>query len=465
MSFDAKKLERLTLLHVAILSIVTAWIFGGGSQGAVQFAIGFGSLSPILACLSVLERRKSGRPWLRPLLPLVPLLGFNLLVIIAAAHPSFAVAHVEGAQVFVPTGAPSLWPQSARPDLALPRLWLLDALLLSAFNLLLAVNSRKALQTLLLGLCGNALLLAVFGSVQKFVSSSGLFFGRVPSPNPTFFATFIYHNHWGAYVIIALAMATALLFESFRGKGYRNFWHGPAVAAFVGLFFLAATLPLCGSRSCTALALLLLTVALFHGLTRLIHARRSEGRPITGPATALVLAAAIAFGSTWTLAKPVIELRLVDTKEQLAEMQRLGHIGARGQLYRDTLKMASEKPLFGWGLGSYGTVFRSYNTQASADGLPQYYEHAHSDWLELLAETGVAGALLLLAFFATPFFQIVKISSMTTGPSYLLLGCSVMAAYACIEFPFANPAVATMFTVALFGSFRWIRLNQMSGPR
>lgn len=465
MPLQANRLETQTLFHLAILGVITPWAFGGGSTGSTYIVCYLGSLAPVLTILSVVTRRQEGRPWLRPLLPLLPLLVFDALALFAIAHPTFTLASVEGGQVFVPAGPPSAWPGNARPDLGIEKLWLLNALLLSTFNLTLAVDSRKSLRLLLFILCGNALALSVFGSIQKFVSADGLFFGKVPSPNPTFFASFIYHNHWGAYVVMALALSLALFFDSLKRPGHRDFWHSPAPAAIVALFFMAATLPLCGSRSCTLLALLLLAAASVHALCRMIQVRREQKQSSAAPLALIALTAVAALAMIFVLARPVIQTRLSDTKEQLSEMQKLGHAGARGLLYRDTWRMVMDKPAFGWGLGAYGTIFRSYNTQESADGLPQYYEHAHSDWLELLAETGFVGAICLILFFALPITVVFGTGSLSTGTTYALAGCALLAIYACIEFPFANPAVNLLFLSSYFGSLRWIRLNQSSASR
>ena len=55
----------------------------------------------------------------------------------------------------------------------------------------------------------NGLALAVFGLVQRLLSN-GKMFWRWESPNPSFFSSFIYKNHAGAYLDLALAVTCAL---------------------------------------------------------------------------------------------------------------------------------------------------------------------------------------------------------------------------------------------------------------
>jgi O-antigen ligase len=232
-------------------------------------------------------------------------------------------------------------------------------------------------------------------------------------------------------------------------------------AAVVVIFFLAVTIPLCGSRSCSLLAILLLVAALIHGLVRIVSHRHEDGRAAFKPATALVLVALVAFVSLFTLARPSIESRINDSQNQLLQMRSEGSIGGRATLYRDTWRMACDRPWFGWGLGSYGTVFMRYNTQTSpVDRLPVYYQDAHSDWLQLFAETGAIGTILLLGFLLVPVFQLRQLRQITALPRYLLGGCGLILLYAGIEFPFGNPAVTIAFWTCFFAAVRWAQIDQ-----
>jgi O-antigen ligase len=457
----ASRLEIATVLHVALLGVFATWAFGGGTTWAVSALSLIGSLSPLIALAALRERQLAGQSSWRTLNLLWPLLGFNALVLFSTLQPSLRIAFIEGAHVFVPVNTLSSWPSSARPELALQALWLFDAIVLSCFNLLLAVQHRRTLRTLLIVLAANALLLSVFGSIQKFVSTKGLFFGHVTSPNTSFFASFIYHNHWGAFAVLMLAVCLGLLFGLRPWSGHRNFWHSPALAAVVAIFFLAVTIPLSASRSCTFLAVILLAAALVQGLRRIARYRRECGKSILAPALALFLTSLLALAWLFVLTRQSIETRVADTQSQFTHMRVEGSLGGRGQLYRDTWRMACDQPYFGWGLGSYGTVFSFYNTQTSPiDKLPVFYEDAHSDWLQLLAETGATGTLLYLVFLLMPLFLLRRFSMISALPRYLLFGCGLILLYALIEFPFGNPAVTIAFWTCYFCAVRWAQLDQ-----
>jgi hypothetical protein len=67
-------------------------------------------------------------------------------------------------------------------------------------------------------------------------------------------------------------------------------------------------------------------------------------------------------------------------------------VGVRG------LSLVADHPLFGTGLGSWLHAFRPYQQPPAEGGI---WDHAHDDYLELAAETGLAGLGLALAFALT----------------------------------------------------------------
>ena len=110
-------------------------------------------------------------------------------------------------------------------------------------------------------------------------------------------------------------------------------------------------------------------------------------------------------------------------------------------------------------MGSYPTVFSLYNTQESKDHLPVIYHDAHSDWLQSVAEVGLAGTALVGAAALLPLLAVWR-RSMTSIPFYLTISCLLIAAYAWIEFPFGNVAVALAWWLFLFSAVHYARLTE-----
>jgi O-antigen ligase len=182
-------------------------------------------------------------------------------------------------------------------------------------------------------------------------------------------------------------------------------------------------------------------------------------RPDRWPASffaALLAAAAIAY-----LGREVIAQRAQLTTEQLAAIAKEDTLNSRLTLYRDTWRMAAEKPWFGWGLESYAHVFRIFNTQRGVESwawIP-FYRDAHNDWFQSLAEvgfigTGLRGLLILLPLLAIPWRRVESVL-----PRYLLAGNAIILLYAWVEFPFANPAVMLTFCATFSCAIGYARLE------
>jgi len=455
-------LAKLVLFHFGSLLVFTTWAFGGQApwvrQGiALWGAVGVGLF--IAACWSR-DKSSGDRSW-PALRYLWPLWLYDLLVIASCFNPGFKEVVLAGERSLV-LADPNPWlPTAARPLLAAKELWLFNVIVLSCFNLFLVLSRRSLLRTALFIMAANGVILAVFGTFQKLAGAKGLWFGLVPSPNSRFFSTFIYHNHWGAFVVLNTAVCLGLLFHHLRRGGPRDVWHSPVLMGAVVTLLLAASVPLSASRSCTILVGLLLLGALTHFLLRLVRRRREQRAPVLLPVAGIVLAALLATAAIIWLGRASIAQRMRQTTAQLSPDARAATVQSRLTLYRDTWTMAAQKPWFGWGLESYAHVFRIYNTQRAAElwvWIP-FYAEAHNDWLQSLAETGFVGTALLLLLGLLPLLAIPWPRVESVLPRYLLAGCVILLLYAWVEFPFANPAVALTFCASFYCALRYAALD------
>lgn len=455
-------LTRLVLVHFGSLLVFTTWAFGGQAPWVRQGIALWGTVGVGLFFIACWQRGPSSgeRSW-PALRYLWPLWLYDLLVIASCFNPGFREAVLAGERSLV-MADPNPWlPTAALPALAAKELWVFNVLVLSAFNLFLVLTRRRLVRTVLYFMAANAVILAVFGTFQKLAGAKGLWFGLVPSPNSRFFATFIYHNHWGAFVVLSTAICLGLLFHALRRGGQRDVWHSPVLLGAVVTLLLAASVPLSASRSCTVLIGLLLLGSLTHFLLRLVRRRREQRAPVLLPVAGIVLAALLATAAIAWLGRASIAQRLHQTTAQLTPEARAATVQSRLTLYRDTWTMAAQKPWFGWGLESYAHVFRIYNTQRAAElwvWIP-FYAEAHNDWFQSLAETGFVGTGLLVLLGLLPWLAIPWRRVESVLPRYLLAGCALLMLYAWVEFPFANPAVILTFGATFYCALRYATLD------
>ena len=458
-----RPLEWVVLFHLGAMFAFATWAFGGGAEW-VRTTLAWGGSISVLVLLTYLRhaenRKTDGR---RVLLWLGPLVALDALTLIACLSPSFRPVSMGIDVLLVPVELPSWRPSSARPATAVYELWLFNALYLSAFNLVLIIRQRRTLRAFLIFMGANALALAVFGTVQKLIGSPGLFFGLVESPQPFFFSSFIYHNHWGSFVILLTAACLGLVWHFARRHESRDFLHSPAATWLVVVLALAATAPLSGSRACSLLILVLLSGAAVHVLIRILARRRHYKENLWLPLTGLAFAVVLAAAAIWFVAQDSIGLRLAKSREQIGTMRAEGTIGARAILYRDTWAMARDRLWFGWGTGSYPHVFQLYTTiRPNSDRLPIYYADAHSDWLQSFAEHGLVGTLLTGLCALMPLAGLRRRHFSSPTAAYLLAGCALVLLYAWVEFPFGNAAVVLTWWLAYFCAVRYARLESSS---
>jgi O-antigen ligase len=111
--------------------------------------------------------------------------------------------------------------------------------------------------------------------------------------------------------------------------------------------------------------------------------------------------------------------------------------------------MFAQRPILGWGLGTFETVypqFRSFYTDLLVD-------KAHNDYLQLLAETGVVGFAIVIWFlvagFRTALPKIRQWPSNVNGAVALVavVGISGILVHSLVDFNLEIPANALLFYV------------------
>ena len=448
--------------HVGGMILVTSWSFGGQTPWMRDLATFWGLVGGLGIAIRTMTirgrdpRRTPGRYFVL----LWPLLAFALLAGASALNPLFTPMLLGGREALVESKSIQWLPGTASPGETLHDLALFLGIAISCFNLYWSVNDRRTIRRLCLLLAVNGVALAVLGTIQKLLHST-LMIGGVLPPNLKFFSTFIYHNHWGAFTLVTLCMCTALLFHHARHM-HGSYWNSPGSAGLVATLFLAASLPLSESRSSTALAVLVAGGALTHAAWLAVR-KRKELKSLAIPAAIALMLLGAAVGAITYLARPVFEARILQTKQQVAEMREGNWVAVddRPAVYRDTLRMIADRPFTGWGMDTFGTVFPLYK---GSDIVGPRYVAAHSDWLQTLAECGILGTLLLV-IFVLRFLWRLPVFASGPFPGWLLAGCAVVVLYAALEFPFEDPAVQMIFWTAFFGAVRYVRLIERHGGR
>ena len=274
---------------------------------------------------------------------------------------------------------------------------LLLALLLAAHLLV----RREQLARLPMFFAGYGLALALFGLIQHFAWDGRFFWWRQTTDLVTApFGPFVAHNHFAGYlelllplpiafVILQVGRVEARLFYGFAavlmaGAAITSLSRGGFISLFAQLLFLAVAAPFIARR---------------HRYPR--AQRRHFPRLATPMLAVFVIVVAIGASVYWIGLEPVIN-RVAQGKIVTTDAQEESFFVSRGWIWRDTITMIRGHLITGVGLGAFETSFPIYS---QGDGSLQVAQ-AHNDYLQLVAETGLVGVVLLLWFLGLVWSQI-----------------------------------------------------------
>lgn len=131
-----------------------------------------------------------------------------------------------------------------------------------------------------------------------------------------------------------------------------------------------------------------------------------------------------------------------ETKQEVAG-------GTRWTIDKDCLRMLAQKPISGWGFGSFPTVYPQY--QSFYTNL--FVTDAHNDYLQHLVETEALGFAAMIGFLVTLYRSAWKKirdwPNEVTGHVALacLMGCTGTLVHSFLDFNLQIPANAAWFYV------------------
>ncbi len=278
-----------------------------------------------------------------------------------------------------------------------------------------------------------AFFMSLFAVIQ-FFSSPGLLYGVItPRWGGTVFGPYVNHNHYAGLMEIIIPISLGYVLSLDWGAGTQPvFLFGISVAI--------ASVLLSGSRG----GIIALVGELLIFGTILIRERMKSGE----------VRAAFMVGLGFCIAVLVLFLWLDpgNVTKRLEETAKFPNasVSDRRQYAVDAIKMFREHPFVGIGIGSFEAAYPHYQSFSSELRV----DHAHNDYVEALAESGIAGALLILSaiimFCKTCFFQ--KIRHHERNPYWICVGagvgCCGLLIHSLSDFNLHIPANAAWFAFA-----------------
>ena len=268
-------------------------------------------------------------------------------------------------------------------------------------------------------------LVAVVGILQHLTFNGKLYWFREMRYGGIPFGPYVNRNHFAGFteLVIPIALVPLVL-----GKVRRERWFTVAIFALLPIvaIFLSA------SRGG-----ILSFAAELGVLALLMVVRRAGGRHVLAGGVILLLAFLLV---SWLGVRQVLE--------RFSSMQSLEvTVGKRASMRQDAWHIFREHPWTGTELGTLPIVFPAYETQY--DG--KIVNHAHNDYLEMLADTGLAGALCCVWFLGALFFvslqQLLITDNSFAAALHLsgLVACCGFLVHSLVDFNLHIPGNALLF--------------------
>lgn len=428
------------VLALALVAI-PAWLFGGNSSKGYYFIVWTGRLCVVpLAAWGLVCFLRKKNPGAEFWLPLISWILLALQIILSTSNRSSAPVAPWLGNGFDPIPHDPRWPSTAFVQATRLEAWFWLSLGLIALTARNVGLTLVQLRSLLWVLVATATVLALLGIPYKF-SGQMLVLGKWPAPEWYFYSTFLYHNHWCAFALLAVAAVVAL-FTSYKDIVVRSIL---AVAGGI----VAASAPLSTSRL-GALAMAGFGVAV---LSWFFLRRRSAKTKRTSKSLPLVAGFALIGLLTVGMGSYYFYKSWGGPggHRTWSGVLKSNPFGIRQTLAEDTIPMILDKPWFGWGLAGYGGAFRFYQRTETQvvhnSGRITLYDHPHNDWLERLAELGLVGFTLFIAPGILWLWIGIRRGLRFDVQRWALVGCFGLLVFAVGDMVFVNRAVAVAFAV------------------
>ncbi len=270
---------------------------------------------------------------------------------------------------------------------------------------------------------------ALFAIAQGFTDKTGrLYWLRMPRFGSWTYGPYVDHSHYAGLMEMLLPIPLVLAVLGLeRGAKRAMLWLSAGT--------IAASIFLSQSRG--GVLAMLIELAFLAVLTLPKSSLRQHHRRNFALAAGAV--AFLAFVG-WLGGEALLERFSVPHPQELLQP-------GRPLILKDSLRLIVRRPVTGWGLGTYPMVFpqfRSFYTSL-------FVNHAHDDYVELIAETGMVGAAaiawFLIALYRTGLRKTATQQSRIIDAMTLaaLTACTGIVAHSFWDFNLQIPANAALF--------------------
>jgi len=329
------------------------------------------------------------------------------------------------------------------------------------------IKTRRQIEHLLIAIIIIGAIISLFGIIQRVAHEKIYWLAQLTKAGYTF-GTYVNKDHFAGYMEMVTLLAIGLLMtrRSFDSDKIirTSSWHGRfhkwaykesqwAKTILIGFLIIIMVSALFLSLSRGGIISFLLSIIIFVDL--LLLTKRSKRRTSR---ILIPLFSTSAIFLIWLGIDPIIaRLSTLFTPYKA--------ILPRANLWKDSLQIFRDFPIFGSGLGTYQFIFPKYKNVIK-DG--RFYMHAHNDYIEYLSDIGIVGSFLFFGMIIFFLIKCLKLWQKRRYPYVIGLGLGISAGvisillHSIVDFNLHVPANALLFFIilALLNNILYLRYIQ-----
>ncbi len=221
--------------------------------------------------------------------------------------------------------------------------------------------------------------ITIFGAVFAFFAilqsllNPTMIYGLLE--RPLSFGSFVSRNNFAGWMEMAVAVPLGMIFTGSVAQDKKLIYITASV-------LMGVSIVLSGSRGGLISLVLLIGFLVF-----VSYLQRDRGSVVLKAGLGVAILIAIVAGTAFVGGE--------NTFTRISEGETVAEgVVTRPQIWRTTLRMIADNLPLGVGLGAYGVAYAKYD---EASGFERV-EQAHNDYLQVLSDAGIVGALLGIAF-------------------------------------------------------------------
>jgi len=423
------------ILVVAFVGL--AFVLGGASGPESTAAFILQILSAILIAAAAFQRGATQSPAMSRLLLVGASAYFALILVHLAPLPPQIWAGLPGrsfiAESLALAGTPQRWmPLSLVPQSTVRAM--LGVLPVACLILLLVRQTDIPFRSVALLVVGLALVSLLLGILQLNTGTRSPFYLHHITNRTLAVGFFASANHLSTLFLISIPLFAAIAFNHARRAKWRMRSAAAATCAYAAILGVGIYL----TASVAGAVLLVPTTA----ASLLLFAR------LNSKATVLIALAALGAGVAGLAAWTSGSLDFLQTSLGSDPLDRLG-------IFRTTLVAIREYWPVGAGFGTFEQVYPLFEEPGRVTG--RYVNHAHNDYLEIVLDAGLPGAIaigLFLLWWADRLRRVWSGDSrrdLSIWKRAATIVIGVVLAHSLVDYPLRTPAILVLFTfMALF---------------